>query len=403
MFPTVNGKSFLDCQEEDLKEIIDNPTYMENEYLDYKDNFHVLECKNDIKQNAISEFRSDVCSFANSGGGFLVYGVSENGEGIPKELKGIIIENKDRFLLKIKDYLSGINPRIPNYKYNFVNLSNGSCIFVLFVFHDNYVPYIHLENNKNYIVYKRVGNSKMVVPYLEMKRMFNQSVSIEKEIEQFRRERIAYYKDNNLHNNDGRFVLIHLIPETFIDDNYNKNVFVMYKNGSEIYRLFKILDYQSLCYPMVDGAYYLNENGDEIRLYNNLVAEYCYPLKSHQSINEKILSLAWERHWNQICIFYSEYVAALKKLFGNERLFVCVSFVGCQGFKTDEDFITETVSTVDRNELIMPPVIIENINDQEELEMFPKKNRLNYLLSLGVRDTKEMKSLISELYGNDYC
>ena len=43
MLPTVNNKSFLECNEEDLKNIIENPDYRENEYIDYKRTFAFLE------------------------------------------------------------------------------------------------------------------------------------------------------------------------------------------------------------------------------------------------------------------------------------------------------------------------------------------------------------------------
>lgn len=43
MLPTINNKSFLECNEEDLKVLIENPDYRENEYIDYKQNFSFLE------------------------------------------------------------------------------------------------------------------------------------------------------------------------------------------------------------------------------------------------------------------------------------------------------------------------------------------------------------------------
>lgn len=43
MLPKINGKSFLVSSEEDLKLLIDNPDYRENEYIDYKRTFSFLE------------------------------------------------------------------------------------------------------------------------------------------------------------------------------------------------------------------------------------------------------------------------------------------------------------------------------------------------------------------------
>ena len=43
MFPKINNKSLLDCTEEDLQTLIDNPDYRENEYIDYKKTFTHLD------------------------------------------------------------------------------------------------------------------------------------------------------------------------------------------------------------------------------------------------------------------------------------------------------------------------------------------------------------------------
>ena len=80
MFPKINNKSLLDCTEEDLQILIDNPDFRENEYLDYKKAFAHLELQNERK-NVIeakkAELKSDICSFANAEGGYLIYGISD--------------------------------------------------------------------------------------------------------------------------------------------------------------------------------------------------------------------------------------------------------------------------------------------------------------------------------------
>ena len=43
VLPTINGKSFMDCTEADLRVLIDNPDYCENDYIDYKATFAFLE------------------------------------------------------------------------------------------------------------------------------------------------------------------------------------------------------------------------------------------------------------------------------------------------------------------------------------------------------------------------
>lgn len=74
----INSKEFMDWTEEDLHEIIENDAYRENEYIDYKETFAVLDCKDkDSKRRKQNEFRHDICSFANADGGYLVLGIHE--------------------------------------------------------------------------------------------------------------------------------------------------------------------------------------------------------------------------------------------------------------------------------------------------------------------------------------
>lgn len=197
MLPIVNGKQLFDCNEEDLDVLVDNPDYRENQYLDYKVNFSFLEYgKRDAKrEKCISEFRSDICSFANANGGYLIYGISDK-KGMASSIIGIDIPdgNTDRFELDRKNNLSSIMPKQPSVKFRFISLSNGRYVVILQVLKDSYSPYLYMENESNYRIYKRVGNGKSCIGYTELKNMFNQSLSIEKQVQKYREERILYFK-----------------------------------------------------------------------------------------------------------------------------------------------------------------------------------------------------------------
>ena len=39
VFPTINNKQIIDCNEEDLQSILDNSEYRENQYIEYKGSF----------------------------------------------------------------------------------------------------------------------------------------------------------------------------------------------------------------------------------------------------------------------------------------------------------------------------------------------------------------------------
>lgn len=121
----INNKEFKEWIEEDLNEIIENESYRENEYVDYKETFAVLECQDkESKRRKQNEFRHDICSFANADGGYLIFGVKEIA-GVPSEIKGIMISNTDKFELDRRNELSGILPVVPKIEFSFVKLSTG--------------------------------------------------------------------------------------------------------------------------------------------------------------------------------------------------------------------------------------------------------------------------------------
>src|SRR3989338_3325400 len=78
----------------------------EGKDIDYK-----LELPKDNDESK-KEFLADVSSFANTIGGYLVFGIKES-EGLIEELVGLKIEDDDKLLLKLESIIrDGISPRI---------------------------------------------------------------------------------------------------------------------------------------------------------------------------------------------------------------------------------------------------------------------------------------------------
>ena len=174
MVPLINEKDLMDCSLEDIRIMLDNSDYRESEYLDFKRNFAFLEAEKGKQRDAkVSEFRSDICAFANSDGGYLIFGVGED-KGVAHELIGVDIpdDNVDKFELERKNNLSSILPRIPPVQFKFLKMDAGKYIVIIHVQHDFFAPYIHLENESNYKIFRRVGNGKKSASYMEIKNMW---------------------------------------------------------------------------------------------------------------------------------------------------------------------------------------------------------------------------------------
>ena len=407
MLPTINGKEIIDCSLEDIQVIIDNPDYAENEYLDYKKAFPIDTVDKDKRQQEQVEFRNDVCAFANANGGYLIFGVDEK-KGIPTEISGISIKynNKDLFERDVRNYLQSIKPKIPYYKIRFVNMPDEKYIVIILVQHDYFAPYIHLADQKNYKMYKRAGNEKIVMDYQEIKAMFVQSLSLEKEIEQRRAERINFFisQEDDQEHTYSKFFMMHIFPESFLDFNYSKPMFVLERKGAKFSPIFNAFECNTRSVPTPEGLRFLGrEVKAECKLYNNGIAEIYYTLahKLHIGMrgeNDKgKLPYVWL--WQNIDASIRLYVDVVGQYIRLQRFFVCFSFVGCKDVLVESNFEYDWESKIDRNILLCYPGVFEIINDRKLNEDDMSRLHLEFLTSLGVKADQTVQLIIDKLYG----
>lgn len=415
MLPELNGKSFLELTESDLRDLVDNVDYRENDYIDYKQNFAFLEIPKEKKTQIIekiAEFRSDVCAFANSEGGFLVFGVSDV-NGCVSDIPGIVIPNDDtdHFELDRRNNLMPISPKIPYLKFHFIKLENGKYVVIIWVKHDAFAPYIHVVDEKNYNIYKRCGNRKQIISYSELKNMFNQSISLDKEIYKYRSERIAYYQsieDDEKHTYS-QFLMLHIIPDTFTDSNYDEKIFALEKSKKlNFYSIVSSFCCSSRSIPCVDGIRYVADSFynslTECYVYNNKIVECFFPLREHLHIGSNEYPngiIAWRYIWDKIYETVNTYCNEFKSLVKNQRVFVCISIIGCKGVMSsdkNESFETFYTGKIDRNLVMCNPVILENIEVEDSQEIMKKKLYIEYMLSIGKKHEKLLNEYIEEVY-----
>lgn len=411
MLPKINNKSFLECTEADLEILKENSDYRENEYIDYKKNFAFLEMPKDKKRDSkISEFKSDICAFANSEGGYLIFGISDE-NGCAEEFVGVEIpdDNTDKFELDRRNNLNGIYPRTPYLKFHFVKLKNGNYVVIIFVKHDSFAPYTHIENESRYFMYKRSGNGKRIISYTELKNMFNQSISLDKEIYNYRTERIEYYKSQAETEDSiySRFMLLHIIPETFLDSSYNQNMFVLEKTkGIQFSTMFSGIGCNNNSMPCVDGLRFIpyrnNAIHSECYVKNNGVVECFLPLDNttlHIGGSKYPNGfISWGYIWEEIEPIFSGYADEFKSIYQNEKIFMCISIIGCKGVTSESDEFAWFKKEIDRNLVLCSPAFTNNLSDEEEVELILKKLNIEFLLSIGVKNHEKLSELIHDVY-----
>lgn len=408
MLPTINGKSLLECNEDDLNEIIDNSDYRECEYLDYKRDFSILNYskKDDKKKQEIFEFRNDVCAMANGNGGYLIYGIGEGkgNNGIPHEMIGfeLLNINADKFLLNIKTWLQTIQPRIPYYKTNIFELKNGKYVMIMYIQHDSFAPYLHIEDEGCYRIFKRVGNSKHTIPYMELRNMFIQSLSLEKEIKAYREERISHFNLRIPLGKEPRYLLLHFIPETFTDSNHNIPMILERRKGINLSEIFNSFESNFYFQPNVEGIKFCSfYTSTEIQINNNGIAELFYLLDKEVEVNSNtnMLTFRWTMLSDSIKQSVKNYLETMKKLLGYRKVYVCISIVGCQDVVINDNILLSRLVLIDRDILMCDPVVFEMNSTDSTLEKTIDLLELNFMLSIGIRGGDRMDELIKEVYG----
>ena len=401
MLPEINGKSLLEINKDDLSVLINNPDYRESEYIDYKRNFAFLELKKDSTEykDKIIEFKNDVCSFANSEGGYLIFGISDN-KGIAESIIGVNIsdDNTDRFELERRNDLMSISPKTPLLKFLFIKIGNSKYVVVIYIKSDNYAPYLHLKNQQSYYAYTRSGNGKRYMTYNELKNKFNQSIRLEKEIYNYRLERINFFKDK-LATNENKFFLIQFIPETFIDSSYNINPFVLKQvKNVDFSDIFYTLHCGNIYVPCVEGLHFISspESGykNEGLIANNGVVECFCPLVQGDLLNAKNY-FYWGYLWPKIETMFTRYVEVFKNIFSNRKIFIGISIVNCKNVLVSDNYN----DVIDRDLIVSNPIVLNDIVNDKEYEVVKKQLYIEFLLSLGIKREEKLLEILEELYG----
>lgn len=394
MFPRINNKPLLECDEEDFDVLIDNDLYIESQYLEFKEDFTFLRVEKDKSRPMISEFRSDICSFANADGGYIIYGIREsNGHAV--ELKGVEIVNVDRFELNLRDKLAKIMPKIPPMNIRCVLLDNTRYLVVILIEHDYYAPYIHGVDESGYKIYKRDGNRKVIIGYTELKNMFTQSRVLEDEILTFREKRIDYYRATNLLIKG--FVLFHIIPESFLND--RKPLFAINHNSNlKFSRIYDGTTIEPLSFPCVDGIRYMGiSDNEQSILYNNGISEFYTALHCHVSTISEGTFLRSDDIWKSIESIVFNYRNIIPQLFGYQRYYGCITIIGGKGIYSAQGEYMRPMVQIDRDEIICQPVELYNYSGDGSASIEMDRLHLEFLLSLGIGRTEKVLKLIESI------
>lgn len=163
----------------------------ESRQLDYKE---IMPGPTDEEKR---EFLSDVSSFANAAGGYILYGIKEQRDaankptGIPDSASGLSGVNLDAESLRLQNVLrDGVDPRIPTVQFKAIEGFTDGPVLAVRIARSWAAP--HMVTFKNLSrFYSRNSNGKFQLDTREIRAAFALSESVPERIRRFRDDRLS--------------------------------------------------------------------------------------------------------------------------------------------------------------------------------------------------------------------
>ncbi len=185
----------------------------EGRHLDYKR--ELPTSGNDAKK----EFLADVTSFANSGGGVIVFGVAEEKDaagkntGVPEEIVGLGGANLDAEQLRLEQWLrTGVEPRLPAHRFHVSEIEPGKQVLVLVIKQSWMGP--HMVATADSRFYARTSAGKYPLDVAEIRSAFLEGEELPARIRRFRDQRLAAIASGEtpVELGPGSRIVLHMIP-----------------------------------------------------------------------------------------------------------------------------------------------------------------------------------------------
>jgi len=350
-------KNIDQITEEDLQALKDNAV-AEGKTIEYKQS---LPGNSDSDKK---EFLADVSSFANAGGGDLIYGITETA-GVPEELNGLAVDDVDLEIRRLDSILrDGIEPRMLSVAIKPISLQNSRTALVIRVPKSWISPHrVRFGDHAKF--YGRNSVGKYALDVAELRVAFNLSETTTERIRKFRQDRLSniFAGETPVPFNDNPKIVLHLIP-------------IISFNPAQHYDISEISSHPQKMGPMRCSGWNHRYNLDGFLTYSAEMAgkSYSYVQLFRSGIieavqgsllqarGERLLipSVAYER---ELIMSLTGYLSILETLNVEPPIFIFLTLLGVKGYSMSVDpweFDIDEVSTIDRDILLLPEIVIDS-------------------------------------------
>lgn len=358
--------------------------YSENHFLDFKE-YCPLYAGGGKPDDAIeTDFIKDVSAFANTKGGFLVYGIREKDKK-PVELKPFDIP----ILEDLEDQLgqlirSRTEPSFHGYKFYPIQMQDEKYIFIVAVDkHEKHPIAIKLAGKNYYELYHRsVERSNIPLKYNELVDAIVVSNSRKRKIKEFRKQRIKEIIEQSPSVKSDAKIVLHLISQdALVEDKNCYDVEQFYDN----YQKLHPIEFVSLTRDINSDGFKIYEHSADsiqevayVQVYRSGIIEALDPYTLRQKhILENILLIPGGVFEAKIINAIHRYLSAFKQMQINLPVSIGITLIGIKGFKiaVSNNLIDLAAKRpINEDLLLLPEMEIPNVDlSRAELAKLMKK------------------------------
>lgn len=344
-----------------------NNTHVESLLNDSVVEGRTLEYKQEIKASSDSEkkeFLADIVSFANSGGGDILFGIQEDA-GTPQGIIGVPCADWDKEILRLEEIIrNGIEPRLLGIRLKHIpGFSRGSVLLIRIPQSWQGPHMVCFQASSRFYARGSAGKSLMNVH--EIRNAFSMSESIPQRMRAFRDERVNLVESGDVSTGltEKQHLVMHFLPFASFSQHFAVDMDSVYSGKIVLPKYSKIIGWSR---PNLDGFVeeYFGADCDGpsygyAQLFRNGVLEivdsYVVRVKQHEG-RDFILPNAIE---SQIVKVIDLTPALIDKFGISPPIFLFTSLLGMSGLEIHTgNSINPNRKRVDRDRLLLPEIEI---------------------------------------------
>jgi len=313
------------------------------------------------------ELCADVSSFANTGGGYLLFGVDETG-GAASGIPGLPSVDVDAAILRLEQILTaGIDPPVPGIASQRIPTVDGESVIAVHIPRSWRAPHL-VKHGGSFRMYARTSRGKQPLDAQEIRRTFESTGNAVEAIRRWRDDRIAKIlaDDTPIRLEPGAKMALHVVPLESVGDPFRIPASEL--DGKPIE--FQPLGVGSWDHRInLDG--YVTHGGRAYQATDGTERSYCQVFRSgrieavcselvHEPKGRPVIASLW--YEKAVLEATARYIKSLSELDVAYPIVVMLSFLDARGAYMGIDPMRsfgQDEHPIDRDVLVFPDVVLE--------------------------------------------